>query len=126
MFYVDIIATLLSLSYTFSFFIRLTIDFQLVLVANYSGISMFHGSVEGVERSREFDELNCQDHAIQLPKWPQRDICAGLVLSMNAILHDGALGDVLHDNLRLFEGLHSFACEFRLRLRSARQCQFDL
>lgn len=52
---------------------------------------MFHGSVEGVQRSREFDELKCQDNAMQLPKHPQNDICASLVLSMNAILHDGAL-----------------------------------
>lgn len=64
---------------------------SLVLVANYSGISMFHGSVEGVQRSREFDELKCQERAMQLPKQPQNDICASLVLSMNAILHDGAL-----------------------------------
>ncbi|XP_039249987.2 laminin subunit beta-1-like [Styela clava] len=64
---------------------------SLVLVANYSGISMFHGSIAGAERSREFDELKCQDRAMQLPKQPQNEICAGLVFSMNAILHDGAL-----------------------------------
>ena len=54
---------------------------------------MFHGSVAGVERSREFDELKCQEHAMRLPKQPQNEFCAALVLSMNAILHDGALGN---------------------------------
>lgn len=61
----------------------------------YSGISMFHGSVEGEQRSHEFEELDCQNEALILPPVEQNEICAGLVFSMSAIIHDGSLRKLL-------------------------------
>jgi len=67
-----------------------TLSLQLVVVPVFRNLDMFHGTVEGRQRVRQFDELECQDEEMFVPDRQPHEECAGLLFSGSAIIHDGA------------------------------------
>ena len=94
----------------------LRFNFQLLVVPVHSSMDMFSGTVEGYDRARQFEDLECLDRDVEMPDVRPREECADLLFSMSAIIHDGAqrkipfffVGDLLYDPT--FEILMNYKC----------------
>lgn len=65
---------------------------QLVLVPRYSSMEMFiAGDAAALGRRETFERYRCAQHAWAVGQALAAEACAGLLTSMSAILHGGAL-----------------------------------
>ncbi|XP_075930347.1 laminin subunit beta-2-like isoform X3 [Petromyzon marinus] len=65
---------------------------SLVLLPLYTSLEMFSGDDRESTRRREnFDRYLCQESGKAVMKQPVTEVCAGLICSLSALLHDGAL-----------------------------------
>uniref|UniRef100_A0A4W3JYV6 Laminin, beta 2 (laminin S) n=1 Tax=Callorhinchus milii TaxID=7868 RepID=A0A4W3JYV6_CALMI len=65
---------------------------SMVLIPRYSAMEMFIAGDRGsISRRETFERYRCHDHSRNIVKSPMTDICAKLISSLSAIIHDGAL-----------------------------------
>ncbi|XP_075687829.1 laminin subunit beta-2-like isoform X2 [Rhinoderma darwinii] len=65
---------------------------SLVLVPRYSSLEMFiGGDPASIHRKDAFERFRCHGNSGNVLKSPTNEVCAKLITSMSALLHDGAL-----------------------------------
>ncbi|XP_078470535.1 laminin subunit beta-2-like isoform X1 [Lampetra planeri] len=65
---------------------------SLVLLPLYTSLEMFSGDDrESTRRRDNFERYLCQESGKAVMKQPVTEVCAGLICSLSALLHDGAL-----------------------------------